>query len=136
MSDFKDKQSEAIEEAKAQGFEVVESSPHTLLLDLDSDEAHDQLESRLGLLNKLHYHGFTLLEEWRSKSNNWHVVINVKARLNTQTRILFELMLGSDPKRAMFSLARLYETHPNKCSLLFKPVKKSESFLTDDDVPF
>lgn len=122
--DYVKDQEKAIEAAKEGGFEIIESSPHKLLLDLDSEEAYKQLDERLNLLNKVTRYSFRKTEEWRSKSNNWHVVLEEEMEFTIQERIMFELMLGSDPKRAIFSFTRSFDHHPNQCSLLFKPAGK------------
>jgi hypothetical protein len=125
-TDYAKSQEESIKKAKGEGFEIIESAPNKLLLDLDSQDAYDQLDSRLRLLNKLFGKedgdpAFTKDSEWRSKSGNWHVVIDCSLEHTIQARIAFELCLGSDPKRGMFGLVRAYTEPPNTCSVLFKP---------------
>lgn len=122
--DYIKDQEKAIEAAKEGDFEIIESTPHTLLLDLDSEESYKKLDERLNLINKLMNYQFTKTEEWRSKSGNWHVIIETRWGLGVESKIMFELMLGSDPARAMFALSRSKDHHPNQCSLLFKPTGK------------
>lgn len=119
----------AIQEALEAGFEVVESNPHTLLLDLDSHEAYSKLDERIALINKLLPWGVIRSNEWRSKSGNWHVVCDLVSGVAADilTRNMLELCLGSDPNRGMFIWKNSLTSAPQKCSVLFKPTEKTRA---------
>ncbi len=115
-------QEKAVSKAKEEGFEIVESSPTTLLLDLDSQHAYDKLPKRIELMNKLFRWYVKKRDEWRSKSGNWHVVCSIEVETTIYNRLWMEVCLGSDPKRSMIGFSHhLKDVRPGLCSVLFKP---------------
>lgn len=113
----------SINKAREEGFEIIESAPTKLLLDLDTQEARDKLLSRIQSHNRLFGSSITISDEWRSKSGNWHVVCDTNGKcMSINARIVTQMFLGSDPSRAMYEQWRLLrDTPPNRVSVLFRP---------------
>lgn len=108
----------AIELAKEDGFEVVQSNDRTLLLDLDSAWAREQFDRVLPIVNE--HIGVDHVEEWSSKSGNTHVKVVLIQSLPIDMRVLLQAALGSDGVREALALVQ----HRNGCeepSVLFKP---------------
>jgi hypothetical protein len=99
-------------------FDVVRSSPTTLLLDLDTPEAIEQFYR---VLPKVAEHfGVERREEWKSKSGKQHVRVFLDAPQPLAVRLALQAALGSDGIREVLSLKRM----ANGCeepSLLFRP---------------
>lgn len=116
-SDYSSDFEQACELAEQEGFEVIRSSPTTLLLDLD-DGMHKYNEMR-GMAKSLY--GFVETARWWSKSGDGrHVVLTSTMELTMPERLLLQAALGSDPKREMLGL-RLHREGVENCSVLFKP---------------
>lgn len=119
-SDIDIDQDAAREKAQADGFEVVESGPYILLLDLDDIESHQTYLAMLPIIqNHLH-----ILEEetWRSKSGGWHVKLASADPLPTQERLLLQTCLGPDLKKEFLGMMRARAGMENP-SMLFRPKK-------------
>lgn len=107
-------------DARAQGCEVIDGTPTTLLLDLDSAQDLSQYGSlmqtcaeRLGLKE---------LSRWNSKCKGMHVVVECSA-MSARERVMLQAVLGSDRKRAVLGLMMIQDgiEEPN---CLFKPKVK------------
>ncbi len=108
----------AVADAKASGFDVIVSTPSTLLLDLDSPEALAQYNRVLPVVKE---HFGPLTEEvWRSKSGNTHVRLTLTFSLDAPWRAALSAALGSDGKREALNLVTqlIYGVYP---AVLFKP---------------
>lgn len=109
----------AAEQAIEQGFEVVRSNERRLLLDLD-DQPAVEAYCRVRPLLSEHF-GFTTSTTWASKSGKGsHVVIELERPLPFITRIALQAALGSDGKRELLSIIRMYHGCEEP-SMLFKP---------------
>lgn len=109
----------AISEVVKAGFEVIRSSPTTLLLDLDTVSQREQFD-RMYIPFLEAYQPDGELEEWRSKGGNQHNVLHMKVPLFVTHRIALETILGSDPQRSLFALLRVKDG-VEEPGLLFKP---------------
>jgi hypothetical protein len=102
----------------AQKFDIVQGSPTTLLLDLDTPEALAQFER---VLPKIHDNfGVTGVQTWRSKSGNTHKVVALACALTADIRVALQASLGSDGVKEALSVQRFL----NGCeepSVLFRP---------------
>lgn len=110
---------DVIESAKQAGFEVIETDPHTLLLDLDSPQALALYEAMLAKFGEQ----FCLVEKqrWRSKSGKgWHVVVRSCVFLDPYERVAMQASLGSDPVRELLAVKYIAEDI-QPFSFLFKP---------------
>jgi hypothetical protein len=109
---------EAKEEGTKEGFFIVQSTPTSILLDLDTAEALELYEEQLPRIQL--YMEITELERWHSKSKNWHVLLTLKKPMEFHKRIALQACLGSDLKKELISIinAALGQVEP---SLLFKP---------------
>ncbi len=114
-----------IRDAEAKGYEVIYGEPTDLLLDLDTPEDEKLAETHSQILRRVVpdlavWQG----EEWASRSGNKHWRLRFKAGvyLDPLERLLLEVCLGGDRKRALFSYTRLRQgVEARKCSLLWKP---------------
>lgn len=110
---------ETIARVNEQGlFEVVRSDPKTLLLDLDTPEAVTRYLK--GLETMQQYMALREKAQWRSKSGNLHVLVELAEPLDVETRLFLQACLGSDGVKEYLSSLRL-EAGVTEPSLLFKP---------------
>ena len=117
MSEVNLDQTRAIERAHEEGFKVYRGRPNRLLLDLDNDNYQAGLID-LEFVEK--FIGLTEIKRWDSKSGNTHVIYELDRELTVPERLVLQLLLGSDPKREMYCLARFWEGQVEP-SLLFRP---------------
>lgn len=109
-----------MEQAKKEGFEVIQSTADYLLLDLDTPEQFAQFEKMLPEVKK--HFPCNISDRWYSKSGNRHVVVQLEAPLSFYQRLVLQAVLGSDPTREMLSLVRI-KNGISEPSCLFKPGK-------------
>ena len=110
-------------EAMSKGCQVVVGSPNQLQFDIDSQE---DLTEHCFWLFKLHAHfvGQDLpKKEWRSRSGNWHIVIDLPVELTVPERIALQSMGHSDHGREFAALCCHWAGSPNPL-VLFKPFPK------------
>lgn len=109
-----------IDRAREEGFTIIYGSPHTLLLDLDDGgEMHEpSLELLCALVGEL-----PMTTRWPSKSGKGtHVVLRfAKATFTPAEALVAEVILGSDPKRALLYLKRLQNGVPEPRVLFMPP---------------
>lgn len=81
-------------------------APGVLLLDFDGDDviALPELRARLAVMN-LHVHAQKGLEQHKT-ARGWHLVIHLREQLTLTEAIAAQAILGSDPYREGFNLAR------------------------------
>lgn len=131
---------DAILGASSAGFEVErgdESSGMTLLLDLDGEDAQTRFLYGLKILAA----GSTeLFREyvtcWKSKSGNWHVLIELTSEMKLLEQIALQAILGSDNKRE----ALHWRSSPADYRCLFRPTgskihRKRIKTLIDEGFP-
>lgn len=119
------KEQAAIEQAKLQGFEIVQGDAFTLLLDLDNPNQRRQFSEMRAMVD---FHFQILNEEsWESKSGSGrkHVKLLLGKSLGPAERMALQAILGSDPKRECFGIAKLASGIKAE-SLLFKPPQKGQ----------
>ena len=112
------KHSDAVREAKANGFTVIASTPTQLQVDWDAPTLDGfwermSLALQLGLVSGVQ-------ADWRSKSGNYHILVDLPAKTSTTERLALQAMLGSDWKREMLNLRRYQDGETNPM-VLFKP---------------
>lgn len=108
----------AISSGIERGFEVIQSGPRVLLLDLDSPFARAQYERVRPVL--LQYVDVTGSSHWSSKSGNDHKVIRLAEDMPIRDRIIWQAALGSDGVKEALSLVAINAGVEEPC-LLFKP---------------
>lgn len=134
---------EAMEAARgraiAEGYEIIEGTPDTLLIDLD-----DGKELNQQMLTKFaeQFGGYSY-QTWASRSGTGrHVRIMADARFTPAQALALEVALGSDPLRTILGVKRL-QNGVEQPRMLFKPLPAGaprpacptfEDF--DDDLPF
>lgn len=91
--------------AAERGCTAVFADATTIQVDLDS-ESLDRFHTSYDLLQRGGYLIGSRAECWRSKSDNWHVVVTMPEDMRTtaQQRIMYALMLGSDPTREILNM--------------------------------
>lgn len=109
-------------EARLMGYEVIESDDFNLLLDIDRNELGNEFWALVGMVCD-RFGGPGVVDQWKSKSGNLHVIVRVGSPLPAEARIALQAALGSDPWKEMMSLSsfRLGVTNP---ILLFRPPPK------------
>lgn len=115
----------AITDATQRGFEVVRSSPTTLLVDLDTIAARKQFDRVLSVLVRLYpVTGDPVFTE--SKSGNSHAVLTLDVELPLAERVALQAALGSDGVKEILALARADAGCTEPC-LLFRPKQKGKA---------
>jgi hypothetical protein len=119
--------SEAIKEAEENGGEVIFPTPTQLYLDLDSEESVNLFLKNLPMLDRhvtIDQYGY---QESRTPGRYHGIVELHHPVMSDMERVLFQTILGSDPKREFLSYMRILkrDLHPT----LFieggkKPVKE------------
>jgi len=104
-----------------QGFEIVKSTPTTLLLDLDSQQDIQTFDNYfLWFLNRNIITG--QFDKWPSKTpGHMHVCLQLTHQQDIRTRIAMQLALGSDPIHEMLNLTRYHNGIKDPCRLFKKP---------------
>jgi hypothetical protein len=122
MSETSNRYEDACATAEGKACDVVHSHDRVLMLDIDSDPAHDRFLELLELCNELKL--FPIDPQnvtcWRSSGGNRHYTIALQEPMSDEARVVAQALLGSDLKREMLSLHRVRrgEEHP---ILLFRP---------------
>ena len=110
----------AIREAERSGCEVFRGDSHTLVFDLDSEEARDTFLSRCDFLRSKF--GMTHLLITKSTGGNYHAVaeLHESLHLTQELALVIQACMGSDWKKEL--LGALRKLHYNAGdSLLFRP---------------
>lgn len=120
-----EKREEFVERSKSEGLEVLFPGEGELLIDLDSEEALTTFKDLWKILCK---NAEEIIngpyEIWRSKGEvGYHVRINLFENLGVERRILFQAVLGSDPKRELLSLIRSLHGDSDPTLLVEDPEK-------------
>lgn len=122
MSEFAINTLEQIEGfAEQRGCVVVEANPDQLQLDLDS--ISDVIFYGAMMSNFQEQLGIVEVDRWYSKSNNTHVVLQLRENTPLETRIMLQACLGSDRKREILSYLYAKNNAPHPV-VLFKPKGK------------
>ncbi len=113
-------QDQAIAIAKRNGCSIIQGSPTTLLLDLDTPASRKHFNSFLKWLQNeamTVFLGVELTDMWVSKSGRGkHVVLTLKTPLPLTSRLLLQSALGSDPKKEILSWVRKRRIHTKEPS--------------------
>ena len=97
---------------------VLESEANQLFIDLDNSAKHPQFVQGLELAAKTL--GSPTLQAWPSKSGNIHVVLTFDKDFGDKDRLLWQLLLGSDPERERWGFVKRLMRVEN-CNRLFQP---------------
>jgi hypothetical protein len=99
-----------IDEATKNGFEVLMAEPKLLLLDLDSEEEQERFKEVVDDVFALLDLTIVSIDSRPSLGGKGiHVVIRLSEDLSPRERIIVQLALGSDYRREMHSLNRIWE---------------------------
>lgn len=109
---------EAIDTAKKAGFDVFETSPFTLLLDIDKESDLEHYAELYPLAQQLYR--VREISRWKSKDGGTHIVLESEDYLSAWTRLILQACLGSDRKRELLGL-NLFNQNAACFSFLFKP---------------
>jgi hypothetical protein len=95
---------------------VVDAVPTILQVDWDYPDLNDKaFEYRLNFVNDLiPITKQDALPRWwktKSRSGRWHAYVQLYKACSAEDRVMYQLMLGSDPKREMFNLMRIRAGH-------------------------
>lgn len=118
-----DRFSDETARAKAEryGCDILYSTPRTLLLDIDSEDA---LERYYTALHMLADNGVYIVESdniFISRSGKRHIVVTLKDRdYSLIERIMLQALLGSDINRELLTYIGSLHGQENPC-LLFRP---------------
>lgn len=120
MSDLSPNNEKSIKEAEAAGFFVVRTAPNLLLLDIDTKEAYQHYLKMFPIVNK--QIKIVKIGQWSSKSGKGrrHIVLQTAKALPVVQRMLLQAILGSDLKRELWDLQRVWDQEDNPV-VLFKP---------------
>ena len=115
--------------AKVEGFDVIVADEFTLLLDIDQSDFNLMDSPVYDKIDDLYL--VKSIEKWTSKGGNLHFKVVLDTRLTAEQRLILEVALGSDPIRAVLSLAR-YRNGVEEPSRLFKPNKERQQKIADE----
>ncbi len=129
MSDYQIRSESVLQGIAADlGCELVVASDHQLLLDIDEQTTVDLLHLRpdfdrvFSLIDEK-FCGAEVVDSWRSRRGNLHVVIEIGNSVTDQLACALQASLGSDPMREALGAWELqHEDRTVRC--LFKPRQK------------
>lgn len=110
-----------IQEAKRAKMEIVRGDDHTLVFDLDSEEAYQTFRERVHFLEAKF--GMIHLEVTKSKSGNYHALATLDPTFPPVDPLLsfaIQACMGSDWKKEMLGVLRTVN-YQHSDSLLFRP---------------
>jgi hypothetical protein len=67
-----------------------------------------------------------IVEEYRSRGGNRHIILRVGMQISDLERVLLQAVLGSDPQREVLAWIRIRQGIPYPSSL-FKPREQADS---------
>lgn len=110
-----------IQNAIAEGFEIVRNTNNLLTFDLDGEEALEVFKSRVGFLERKGFEPVITIT--KSKSSNYHAVVTICSSMTIPESIAIAIQacLGSDWKREMLGVLRQLNGQKDQVSLLFRP---------------
>jgi hypothetical protein len=115
--------------AEEKGCKVLRPEPNQLFLDFDTDAEFQKLPDRICDLLKDRDCPFSM-EEWFSKSGapHRHVILTFRSRTFTASeRVLYQLLLGSDPKREFLDSRRLFHgVSAENTTCFFEPKEETK----------
>jgi hypothetical protein len=93
--------------ARDKGLSVVKPSKHELFIDIDNDEDLAHYEAMCDVMDSalLPVHE---VRRTRSSGGNWHIVAKTAQELTPIERIALQAALGSDRKRELLSILRIW----------------------------
>lgn len=121
-SPYKDSLEFVLEYVRQRGFFIIQSTPTTLLLDIDkpfinSDYRYEDTRA-VGVVSQIS--PIVDRASWASKSGNTHVVLLIKNPLPILVRLSLQAALGSDPIREILGVKRAL-AGMEEPSFLFRP---------------
>ncbi len=97
-----------VEEAKAQGLEIIQPEANELLLDLDSQQDGYVMDALLPILRDYKFN-VTIRKVERSRHGNKHAYLICPRAITYLERIALQACLGSDRKRELLGLMRVFQ---------------------------
>lgn len=114
--------------AEKAGCTIIRGSGNELLLDFDEPYVGGKKYGNPDVWKIIaDYFGPITKEYWRSRGGNTHCRVKLAKVIEPGERVALEAALGSDPKRAALTVARLDRGVVGE-AMLFRPVEK---FLAD-----
>ncbi|MCP5004615.1 MAG: hypothetical protein GY941_11860 [Planctomycetes bacterium] len=140
VTEYEDLDIEDVEKrAKDFNCSVYSAKEDELLLDIDNENDYRRLGDRITSLKDrdIIVH---IRDQWRSKSNKWHVVMHLKDHIlrSLPEKLLLQVCLGSDPKHVSVAYQR-WLMGQEVYNLLFKPIRTTEGGnlrTAEQPVPF
>ena len=114
-----------VDRVKKEGFTIYYPEPNELLLDIDSEENFNHFKEMFNRFNdELPYDLMWLRRKVYDSKTPGHKHISVKFpwNLTDHERILYQVLLGSDPVREMLSVFRIWNGDSNPTLLVRKEV--------------
>ena len=125
-------------EANRRGVRAVYPGPRELFMDIDSNAASLSMAEMLGVLSS---NGIkvTITDDHPSKSGlpKRHVTLTMGRDVSPIERIALQACLGSDPKRELLSLLRIWINADRPATCFFEPADPVPAgLLSTDDAKF
>lgn len=148
MSDFIAPNSErAIQEAANLGLDVVFPQPSQLQIDIDDVNQYWVFHENLGILEQHIFGDYLDVSDKPSRNDGAredkfkrHVTVNLPRNISNVERIMFQALLGSDPKREILSLVQELAGDPHPTLFLEKrqplALPENTSDVLTDDIPY
>lgn len=108
----------AFERAAEAGLDVVVPDEYTLTVDYDAPVIDTAFFETLEILQK--FYPVEIEKTLRSKSGNYHIYLRSTEPLTDLEKVALQAILGSDPKRELFSFVRVKEGGLGYPSILFE----------------
>lgn len=127
--------------AKREGLNLVLPKDSEIFVDIDDEADYLSMKMILGVLQKNDI-DITIDKETISKSGNNHVYLSINRTLTPLERVCLQACLGSDRKREVLSLLRIWimpglpPTTFFEVALGLNPVSHSPILDVGEDTPF
>lgn len=111
-----DTSEEAFSKAKARGLVALAPKPNELFVDIDDEQSMEAFALRRAIFDRHILPLPGLVEAVPSKSGRpgkFHITLQLERDITDLERVLFQLMLGSDPVRELLSYRRILNGDPH-----------------------
>jgi hypothetical protein len=120
------------EKAKALGLDIITPGEYEVQIDIDTPADIKHLRTGLKILKDKN-EGYKFTRLTTSKSGNKHVYITFDRAWSPIERIVVQACLGSDRKRELLSMMRVFNKSNNAPTVLFEAAAKSHLEINGHD---
>jgi hypothetical protein len=125
---------EAEREAAALGLVLVEPGPNELQIDIDDYESEKVFYTNLEILGRYISVVSSVVIPSKSGGVRKHITVTLVREVTPLERIALQAVLGSDRKREVLSLIRVFQGDENPTLFFEKPLKPMEEIEKEMEV--